>query len=148
MQVALGCDALGAAQNILGRRLGNPLDHLQVHECGVELPNLFVVGPQIQVGDSLAERGEEELEHAMRWIGGVGIFEKCVEAKVAVVGREGRKLVLERVFYKTPVVKNPVRPPQLVDVFAEDIDHQVEDGLVFREQDVRADIVVHALERK
>ena len=77
VQIALGGFALGAAEDVLGRRLGDPLDHLHVHEGRIELPDFFVVRPQVEV----------RLCPRRRWRGRTGA---CFAARSGCRGYRGR----------------------------------------------------------
>ena len=148
VDVAFSGDAGGAADDVFGGRLGNPLDHLGVHQRGIELPNLLVVRPQKEIGDPFAEGHQEELQHVLRRVLGIRIVEEGVEAILFVGLGKCRQLVLERILDQPAVVPDAIRAAELMDVIAQDADHQFQDSGILGEHDVGTDVVVDVAERK
>ena len=144
VQVSLGLVTQGRLDDVFQGRAGDAVDPLQAHLVGGEVPDFFVVGDQVGLGQPLAEAAVAPLAQVFR----LGVFvplEVTDEAVVDVLLVEDPQAVLERVLDEAVLEVDLVGPLGIPAVFTEELLDQLVDLLALGKEDVAADVVAEAI---
>src|SRR6266849_429561 len=138
MQIALGWNSDGRLEYVLHRRLRNSRNKFEADARRVVIPDLAVVRDEVLIRDPFAEGRIRPLRQIRRLLIRVRIDDVSVDAIEVVLFGEGGKIILKWILDQPSFEPDFVFAAALMDVVAEDRDHQVEEVFVLAEHDVRA----------